>query len=73
MAKKRVSRHATSGRPFRVSDTVIEAVAELLDTVTNGTYHESTDEVFTQCLMCGEWEGHADECPVPALKKWQEG
>ena len=29
-----------------------------------------SDETLVLCLICGEWEGHAEICPLPAIEKW---
>ena len=27
-------------------------------------------ETFTECRLCGGWEDHADDCPIPAIERW---
>jgi hypothetical protein len=57
---------------FEPSTQACEAVERLLDEVTvRETWH--TDETFVQCLLCGEWDSHTDDCAVPALLRWQKG
>jgi hypothetical protein len=53
---------------FEPPQEVIDAAEGLLDAAT--ARHGNHDETFTECLMCGEWEGHAESCPIPKLKEW---
>jgi hypothetical protein len=50
---------------------IADAVEALLD-VARIRHTEAKDdgETFTECRMCGEWEGHANDCAVPLLEKW---
>jgi hypothetical protein len=41
---------------------VEEACARYTDPVS--------EETFTRCLICGEWEGHTDHCPIPVIERW---
>jgi hypothetical protein len=54
-----------------IQDQIIDAVTGLLDLAT--AYHPDpvSDETLTECHACGEWEGHAESCFVPALERWQ--
>lgn len=27
-------------------------------------------EVFIECRLCGEWDGHRGLCPLPAIQAW---
>lgn len=46
------------------------AVHNLLDLAVESHRNEPSDETFTECLMCGDWEGHNAACPVPRLLRW---
>lgn len=60
----------TLSQPYSVPDDVCNAVQTLLDTCL--VSHPSlSDETFTECLMCGDWEDHKPGCIVPALLQWQ--
>ena len=47
---------------------VVHAVEMLLD--VSQERHSNDEETFVACHLCGSWEGHEDECPVPALLDW---
>ena len=47
---------------------VVNAVESLLDVSLER--HSDGEETFIACHLCGSWEGHEDECPVPALLRW---
>lgn len=32
--------------------------------------HSNGDETFTECRVCGEWDSHADLCPIRAIERW---
>lgn len=56
--------------PYEPPAEVLQLVNTLIDQArTSQSWH--TGETFVQCLVCGEWEGHADNCPMPALIRWQ--
>lgn len=50
-------------------EPLVEALSAVLD-AQHREYHPQSDETFVQCLVCGEWEGHDDSCPVPAIENW---
>lgn len=49
---------------------------DLLEEVTDEAiarhHHEPSGETLVECKLCGEWEGHTDLCPIPAIEKWQK-
>lgn len=47
---------------------VVEIVNLLVDNAI--VSHSNGDETFHECLVCGDWEGHTDDCPMPALERW---
>lgn len=49
---------------------IAEAVEQLLDEVKSTHYDSQSEESFTECHVCGEWESHKDNCFVPVLEKW---
>lgn len=51
---------------------VIDAVQSLLDTVLVSHHDRQSEETFIECLMCGEWDSHIDDCCIPAVLAWQE-
>lgn len=53
-------------------DTIADAVEALLDVSTEFSHDNHSDETFTYCHVCDEWEGHKEKCFVPVLKAWQE-
>lgn len=58
---------------FDPPDAVINAVEALIDASEVTHYDRTADESLTECLACGQWESHTDECFMPALKRWQNG
>lgn len=51
-------------------DRLTEAVEELLGRAEVAVADIHADEVFSECLLCKDVDGHTEECPVPFLKKW---
>jgi hypothetical protein len=52
-----------------------QELIDVLESVTDWGlvphHHEPSGETLVECKVCGEWEGHTDLCPVPAIQKWQ--
>lgn len=46
-------------------DEVVNVLQELIDVGVRRHVDATADETFTECLVCGEWEGHLDDCPMP--------
>ena len=57
-------------------DILKNELNDLLDQVTDEVYSNHRDstseETFQSCNLCGEWEGHTDVCPIPAIETWQK-
>ena len=51
-------------------DILNEQLEEFLDNSQAKRRDSFSEETFTECMLCGEWEGHKDNCPVPAIEKW---
>lgn len=60
----------TQPEPFEPSAKTCFDVAAFLDEVTDAQ-HWHTGETFYICRLCGEADSHTEECPVPAIKAWQ--
>lgn len=47
---------------------------ELLDEFLGEARHTQVigDEVFAHCRACGDVDGHASWCPVPAITRYME-
>lgn len=45
------------------------AVEHFLDLAIS-RYATDDGETFTECHVCGGWEEHRDDCPVPPLERW---
>jgi hypothetical protein len=50
---------------------------ELLDTMQKIVedaviYHNDSEsgESFRECVVCGDWDEHHKNCPVPAIELW---
>jgi len=48
--------------------SIYDTIGELLSQLERRSNHG--EEVFIQCVACGEWEGHTEDCHVPAVKAW---
>ena len=53
--------------PAHLVDVLERVVDEATDRHTN-----EDDETFISCRLCGDWEGHQEGCPLPALVAWLE-
>jgi len=48
-----------------------QVVENLIDALDRAILRHSNDEeTFTECILCYEWEGHKEDCPIPAIDKW---
>jgi len=51
-----------------------QALVDLLlaveDQAQERHHAEEVGETFISCRLCGEWEGHTDACPIPAIETW---
>ena len=54
------------------TDDAAEAVQTLLLIARERIYDRNKDEVFYECQLCGDVDGHTDDCPIPALKAWMD-
>lgn len=54
--------------PYEPPEVVVALITLLVDSAI--VRHSNTEETFVECLVCGDWEGHTDDCPVPALERW---
>jgi hypothetical protein len=67
--KQRKSKEALS-QPFVPEQDVLDAVESLMDTAIRRHHDTRSDEILTECRVCGLWEEHEVDCPVPAIEKW---
>jgi hypothetical protein len=59
------SRQAT-----RDNHALIDAVDALVDAALVRHFDPTADEWYTECKICGEWEGHRDTCFALAAQTW---
>lgn len=63
--------------PYEPPEEICEAVenflGEVLRRVTFSAPSHDEAETFMECRICGEWDGHTDDCPIPAVLRWQTG
>lgn len=52
---------------FSQEDDVIEALEGLMDVALIKHFDPKADETFIECKVCGGWEEHADDCPMPLI------
>jgi hypothetical protein len=57
---------------FEPAEEVINAVEQLVDVAIVRHAIPNADETLTECCLCGDWEGHTDDCPMPAVLAWRE-
>lgn len=50
------------------ADEVVDLLNHVVDVCI--VRHSNGDETFQECRVCGEWEGHTDLCPMPAIERW---
>ena len=50
---------------------LVERVVYLLNAAVELVEARPTVHVM-ECQMCGMWDCHTDQCPVPALEHWLE-
>jgi hypothetical protein len=58
-------------KPFNDRTEIING---LLDEVIEEAiqYHRdpTSGETFPECMLCGEWDDHLKECPIPRIETW---
>ena len=54
------------------TDDAAEAVQTLLLIARERLYDRNADEVFYECQLCGDVDGHTDDCPIPAVQRWMD-
>ncbi len=70
-AKGAYAERLTALRPGEARDLWLGLVAELwLETALEGHCDPCSEESFVQCHVCGGWDGHDEDCPVPGLETW---
>ena len=55
------------------TDDAANAVQALLDValVRLRDYHHA-DVTLIECQLCGDVDGHTDDCPIPAVQRWMD-
>lgn len=48
-------------------DNVLE---QTLDDAIVRHHDSQSGETFEECVVCGEWDGHVNHCPIPAIDKY---
>lgn len=58
--------------PERVEqkDAAFEVLEQALEAGILSHWNSKSEEVFIECLLCDDWEGHKDGCPIPVIEKW---
>lgn len=59
-----------SGGTYDPPKALIDTLNGLLDDAIRRHTERSTEETFEECILCGEWEGHTDQCPIPAIDRF---
>lgn len=62
-----------AGLPWSERDSVEKKVTALFEQVLDVATETvpGPEESFVHCLVCDEWEGHKDGCPIEAIEKWR--
>lgn len=50
--------------------SLVDLINAIADEATARHHDSQSDETLVECRVCGEWEGHTDLCPIPAIQKW---
>jgi hypothetical protein len=54
------------------TDAAAEAAQDLLDAALERLYDRHAGEAFLECQICGDVDGHTDDCPIPAVQRWMD-
>ncbi len=49
---------------------LVDSIVAVMDLAVLPHHDHSAGETFLECKLCGEWEGHEDDCPIPMLERW---
>jgi len=52
------------------NEYLVDLLARVDDEGTSHHQDSTSGETFQECLLCGEWDGHTPECPMPAIDKY---
>ena len=52
---------------------LVNLIDELVGQALVRHYDPKADESLTECRVCGGWEEHTADCPIPACEKWLHG
>lgn len=47
-----------------------ELLEQVLEAGLLKHYDSKSEETLQECLLCDDWEGHKDGCPIPVIEKW---
>ena len=56
--------------PYAVPSDVTEAAENFVDSAVRHHLDQTSGEVLTECRLCGLWEEHEPDCPVPVVDRW---
>ena len=56
--------------PHVAPDPIVELLNEVEELVLVRHPDPWGSDSVTECRLCGDWEGHRKDCPMPALRKW---
>ena len=54
--------------PQELTDMLDSFLSEVVQT----HYDSQSEDTFVECKLCGEWEGHTEDCPVPAIETYMK-
>lgn len=60
----------TPASDFHPTEAIIESAQQLMDDATYHIQDRVSEEVFCECLACGQVDSHTSHCFAPALERW---
>jgi len=52
------------------TELVLNTLTEALEDAIQNHHDSQSGETFQECMLCGEWDSHIKECPIPAIELW---
>jgi len=54
----------------KLQDELLGMLEKVAEDATIHHHDSQSGESFRECVVCGEWDGHEKECPMPAIELW---
>lgn len=63
-------RRCFPGGKYEPPELLIDLVNQTVDEAIQKRHDRTSGESFVFCGLCGEWEDHTPDCPIPWLDSW---